>query len=254
MSLGPYELAVLSGMAFATSVLSAAVGMAGGITLLSVMLLYLEPLAAIPLHGVIQLVSNGSRAAIQRSHVDWSLTWRYGLLILPMGALGLKFAFSLPPHLTTLVIGCFVLLATWRPEWLRLGAHPERTERGRRFLALGGAVGFLGVVVGATGPLIAPFFLNLGLPRQGVIGTKAACQTLSHLAKIILFGLTGFVFSEFAEALLIMSVLVGAGTWVGSRMLDRVDERVFIVIYKTVLSAIALRLLAWDGWLWWIDG
>ena len=48
--------------AFATSILSAVVGMAGGITLLAVMLLFLEPLAAIPLHGVIQLVSNSSRA------------------------------------------------------------------------------------------------------------------------------------------------------------------------------------------------
>ena len=62
------DLAILSAVALATSVLSAVVGMAGGITLLSVMLLFLEPLAAIPLHGVIQLVSNSSRAVIQRRH------------------------------------------------------------------------------------------------------------------------------------------------------------------------------------------
>ena len=41
------DLAILAVAAFATSILSAVVGMAGGITLLAVMLLFLEPLAAI---------------------------------------------------------------------------------------------------------------------------------------------------------------------------------------------------------------
>ena len=38
------DLAILAAAAFATSILSAVVGMAGGITLLAVMLLFLEPL------------------------------------------------------------------------------------------------------------------------------------------------------------------------------------------------------------------
>ena len=41
------ELGVLAAAALATSVLSAVVGMAGGITLLTVMLLFLDPLVAI---------------------------------------------------------------------------------------------------------------------------------------------------------------------------------------------------------------
>ena len=45
-------------------------GLAGGMTLLGVMLLFYDPLVAIPLHGAIQLVSNGSRAWIQREHVE----------------------------------------------------------------------------------------------------------------------------------------------------------------------------------------
>ena len=43
--------------------------MAGGIILLSVMVLFFEPITAIALHGLIQLVSNASRVAIQRHHV-----------------------------------------------------------------------------------------------------------------------------------------------------------------------------------------
>jgi uncharacterized membrane protein YfcA len=74
-------LAILCVVALLTAVLSAVVGMAGGITLLSVMLLFMEPLTAIPVHGVVQLVSNGSRSIIQREHIDRGILWRYSVLL-----------------------------------------------------------------------------------------------------------------------------------------------------------------------------
>jgi len=237
------ELAVLTGAALVTAVLSAVVGMAGGIVLLSVMLLYLEPLVAIPLHGVVQLLSNGSRTLVQRRHVRWDVTGRYALLLLPAGVAGLAVARSLPPDVLRAAIGVFVLLATWAPGWMLLGTHPERVEHGRRFLALGGVAGFLNVTIGAVGPLIAPFFLNLGLTRQALVGTKAACQTLGHLAKIAIFGAAGFAFADHAALLALLGAAVVAGTWLGSRILDRVDERTFVRLYQAVLTVIAVRLV-----------
>ncbi|MCZ6465607.1 MAG: sulfite exporter TauE/SafE family protein, partial [Proteobacteria bacterium] len=148
--------------ALLTSILSAIVGMAGGITLLAVMLLFFEPLVAIPLHGVVQLVSNSSRAVVQRRHLRWGVIARYGVFLLPMGFVGLMLAEALPPDATRVLIGVFVMVATWAPGALLLGAHPEKIDPNLRFLGLGAVVGLLNVTIGATGPLIAPFFLNLG--------------------------------------------------------------------------------------------
>ena len=245
----PTTLLVLVAAAFATSILSAIIGMAGGIVLLSVMLLFMEPLEAIPLHGAVQLVSNGSRTWIQRTHVERGIVWRYALLLLPMSFVGLAIAQSLSPPVARALIGVFVLLATWAPSALLIGAHPERADRNRRFIVLGGVVGVVNMTVGATGPLIAPFFLNLGLARQGVIGTKAACQALGHLAKLAVFGVAGFAFLAYAPPLLLLSLAVVAGTWVGSRILGRVSEVWFTRLYKGVLTLIALRLVVWP----WID-
>jgi uncharacterized membrane protein YfcA len=242
------DLALLVLVALATSVLSAVVGMAGGIVLLTIMLLYLEPLAAIPLHGVIQLVSNGSRAYIQRRHVDWALAGRYAVLLIPFGAAGMPVAYALPASLTKGLIGAFVLGATWRPGWLMLGTHPENTRPKLRFFALGGVVGFLNVLIGATGPLIAPFFLNLGLTRQALVGTKAACQMLGHLAKLLLFGIAGFAYGDWGLLLGTMSVAVVVGTWLGSRLLEKVNEQLFTWLFKGVLTLVALRLVLWEGW------
>lgn len=244
----PQELSILAAAAFATSILSAVIGMAGGIVLLSVMLLFLEPLVAIPLHGAIQLVSNGTRTIVQRSHVKWRIIGSYCVLLLPMSFVGLQIAQAISPPVARLLIGLFVLIATWVPAALLLGTHPERTDPHRRFLVLGGVVGTIQMTIGATGPLIAPFFLNLGLGRQSIVGTKAASQGLGHTAKIAAFGLAGFSYPAYALPLALLCGMVVLGTWVGSKLLDRVSETGFIRLYKTVLTLVALRLVIREGW------
>ena len=106
----------------------------------------------------------------------------------------------------------------------------------------------MSTIVGATGPLQAPFFLNLGLSRQGIVGTKATCQALSHISKTLLFGAVGFAFREHVPAIVLMSAMVVVGTRIGSALLERVDERTFVILFKTALTVIAVRLIAWDGW------
>src|SRR5262245_5119440 len=216
--------------------------MAGGIALLAVLLLYLPPLAAIPLHGAIQLVSNGSRVVLQRRHArfDW-IAW-YTLPLVPAGLLGLRVARALPEALVGGLIGAVVLAATWLPG--RGGAAAGDARRPRaRFFALGTATGFLNMVLGAIGPLIDPFFLGLGLGRQALVATKAACQAIGHAVKVGLFGLTGFAFAEHAPVLALGSLCAVAGTWVGTRLLDRLSEESFLWLYRAVLTALALRLV-----------
>ena len=216
-------LAAICGVAFASAVLSAVVGLAGGSVLLVVMLLVFEPAAAIPLHGVIQLLSNGTRTVVQGRHVAWSVVGWYSLFLLPLALAGARVALAMPAALGTTLIGVFVLVATLRPGWLRVRPAGARGEA-RRFAVLGGVAGFLGSLLGAVGPLVAPFFLHLGLSRRGVVGTAAACQAAGHLAKIAAFGWVGFSYREHLGLLVAMSMLVIAGTAVGSRLLDRLDE------------------------------
>ena len=241
--LGPYELGILVIAALATSVLSAVVGMAGGITLLAIMLLFLEPLVAIPLHAVVQMVSNGSRTWVHRTHIQWRILWPYLVPLVPLSWLSLGLAERIPPDAARVLIGLFVLVATWRPAWMLLGSHPERTNPSLRFFGLGAVVGVLNVTLGATGPLIAPFFLNLGLSRFSLIGTKAACQMGSHIAKIVVFGAVGFAFAQWLGVLVLLAGSVIIGTMGGTLLLGRVSEVGFRRLYRAVLTLVALRLV-----------
>jgi uncharacterized membrane protein YfcA len=136
-----------------------------------------------------------------------------------------------------------VLLATWLPKSRGAGEAAAAARPRVRFLALGGCSGFLNMVLGATGVLIDPFFLGLGLSRQALVGTKAACQAIGHVVKVVLFGAAGFAFAEHAPLLALGTACAALGTWAGSRLLDRLSEEGFLWLYRTVLTGLSLRLV-----------
>ena len=255
--IAPHVLAILCVASVATGALSAIVGMAGGMTLLALMLLWMEPQIAIPVHSVVQLVSNSSRSVAQWPNVRWPLFARFALPLLPFAYAGLAVSRTVPRGAGEVLIGAFVLVATWRPSWLHFGARgggargDGRSDPGRRMLAAGSVVGFFSTTIGATGPLLAPFFLHLGLGRKQLIGTQAVCQAYQHLAKIALFGAVGFAFREWLWPLAALSCTATLGTWLGTRLLDRVSEADFQALYMGVLTVLALRLMSAEiaGWI-----
>jgi uncharacterized membrane protein YfcA len=242
----PTTYIILCAASLLTAGVSAVLGMAGGIMLLAVLLLFLDPAVAIPIHALVQLTSNSSRTVIHARSVRRDLLFPYALLLLPAGALTLPLVQLAPADALRLGIGVFVLVATWRKSWLLLGVDPSRIPVRPRFALVGAGAGAIGPLVGATGPFIAPFFLDIGLTRFELIGTKAACQATGHLAKMVLFGVAGFAFLEYGELILGMAVSVVVGTWLGTRLLKRIDDDRFIQLYKITLTLVALRLV-WSG-------
>jgi uncharacterized membrane protein YfcA len=240
------EVIVLWLASLGTAAVSAILGMAGGIMLLAVMLLFLEPAVAIPIHAIAQLASNSSRTLVHLRAIRRDLFLPYLILLLPAGMLSLPLTQHAPPDVLSAAIGVFVLVATWRREWLLLGFDPAKIPTGPRFTLVGGLSGLLGPVVGATGPFIAPFFLGLGLTRFELIGTTAACQASGHLAKLVLFGTGGFEFGVHAPLYLGMIVAVVLGTSLGTKLLEYIPEERFPAIFKTALTLVALRLV-WSG-------
>ena len=237
---------LLCAVSLGTAGVSAVLGMAGGILLLAVMLLFLEPAVAIPIHAVVQLMSNSSRTLFHARAVRRDLLWPYLLPLVPMGLLAMRLVEEAPAEALRLAIGLFVLVATWQSRWLLLGFDPRRLAEGPRFALLGAAAGGLGPLVGATGPFIAPFFLGIGLSRFELIGTKAACQAAGHLAKILVFGIAGFAFLDSLPLLIGMAVCTVLGTALGTRLLHRIDDVLFTRLYRITLTLVALRLV-WSG-------
>ena len=233
----------LGATAVLTSVVSGVMGMAGGMLLLAIMLLKLEPAVAIPVHGIVQLVSNGSRAYFLRSQVRWGAVWRFVGPLVPGGALGIWLLACVPPSGSRIAIGAFVLASTWLKSFFSIG----KGAGAEKALPLGGAlVGFFSTLVGATGPLLAPFILALELGAQSTIATLAACQIFQHASKVLLFGIRGFDLRGYLLPCLLLSLCAIAGSAIGTRLLDKLPEKAFRSSVKVVLSLLAAHQL-WQG-------
>lgn len=232
----------LSLVALLTSAVSGVMGMAGGMLLLTIMLLRLDPALVIPIHGVVQLVSNASRAFLLRDHMRWPVVWRFAWPLVPAGALGCSLLSTLPEGGSRVLIGVFTLTATWTKAFFRIAGGS-----GARALPVGGAlVGFFSVLVGATGPLLAPFVVALELTAKGTIATLAACQVLQHAVKVALFGVLGFDVAGNLLPCALLCCAAIAGSMLGTRLLDRIPEKPFRLLIKLVLTALALSQI-WQG-------
>jgi uncharacterized membrane protein YfcA len=234
-------------VAIGTSILSGVLGMAGGMLLLAALLLRLEPTVAIPVHGIVQLVSNGSRAYFLREHVRLQTILPFLLPLLPAAALGAFLLGTLPPGVGKMLIGAFVLFFTWRSR-PREGAPRFRAHPGRMLAAGGALVGFFSTLVGATGPLLAPFIVALELTPQATVGTMAACQVFQHASKVLVFGVAGFDFRGMVGPALALSTCAIIGSALGTRWIDRIDRDLFKRIVRVVLTLLALQLLISGAW------
>ena len=224
------------------AILTAIAGLGGGILLLSVLLQFLDPMEAIPVHAVIQLASNGSRTLLLRRDIDWGIVWRFCSLLIPAGLLGLLVADAVPISVGRIAIAVFALLTVWWPA--SLAAVSSVLGNGRQaFVPLGAIAGFLNIPFGVTGPAVAPMFRRALAERTAVIATFGATQTVGHLAKVGIFAGDGFDYREHLVVMTAGIVAVVIGSWIGTRWLRRLDDVLFSRIFRATLTIIAIRVV-----------
>lgn len=226
----------LIGLSFVTSLITATFSLGGGSLMVGVLALVFPPTVVVPLHGAIQLGSNGGRAIVQRDHVQWRFVLWISLGGLVGTIVGGQFASRLPETALQVAIASFVLLTTWLPQ-------PKIVGRSRVAQVIGGAViSAVSMVVGATGPLVAVFIKGLA-DRRHLVATHAMLMTLQNTFKVAMFVLLGFAFAAYLPLIVAMIVSGFAGTAIGSKLLVKVPEAAFRWGFKIVLTLVALDLL-----------
>lgn len=228
---------LLVAASFATSALTAGLGIGGGVALLALMAYGMPVAALIPVHGVVQLGSNLGRFAVQRRHVHWRTLGAFALGSALGAGLGGRFVVGLPEAWLGLMLGAFVLVMTWVKV-------PKLAAASPLVLAVGGAAGsFLTMFFGATGPFVAAV-LGAAFPeRMTLVATHAAAMVVQHGLKILVFGLLGFAFAPYVPLLAAMIATGFLGTLAGTALLRRVPEARFRIAFRAVLTVLALDLM-----------
>lgn len=245
----PFDIAFLSFAAFFTSAMTSVVGSGGGTILIALLLQFMPPVAAIPVHGVVQLASNVWRTWLFRRNLAWHLIWRFALL-LPAGiAVGLWLFQGMSAETVQILIGCFIIVTLFSRQ---IGRFREKDLPLWAFFPMGFVVGVLNMIVGVVAPVIGVLIIRKELSKEDYVGTLGFYGVLTNFAKLVAFILVGFSVTEYGPAILAMVPAVVAGTWAGKHLLGRISERVFMVLFKSTLTALALKLIVWDSAMkWW---
>lgn len=219
--------------AFVTAAVSGVLGMAGGLLLLGALLLVLPVAVAFVVHGLLQLVSNGWRAFLQRAHIAWRTVGWYAAGAL-VAVVGVSAVASVPSRALTYLLLGLVPALVWVPKgWLHLDA-----QRPAHAAAAGLVVTVVNLLAGVAGPLLDVFFVRTALVRHQVVATKAATQVLSHAGKVVVYGqLVAAGAVPYAVVLLAVPLSM-LGTAVGGRLLDRMSEASFTAWTRWVVTVI----------------
>jgi uncharacterized protein len=233
--------AILGVSALVTSFISGILGMAGGLILMGILLALMSVPAAMMLHGITQLASNGWRAFLWRSHVDWGVFrgYLYGSIVVTALFAAFQFVVSKPVALIVMGLTPFAALAL--PEKLHLNV-----ERRGHAPACGAICSVLNLTAGVSGPILDVFFVRSKMTRHAVVATKATTQSLSHLLKIAYFGGILTIGRGQVEPWLgaMMVALAFVGTTLSTRVLEKMNDASFRLWTRRVVTTIGMFYLA----------
>jgi uncharacterized membrane protein YfcA len=234
-------VAILAVSAVVTSFISGILGMAGGLILMGVLLALMPVPAAMMLHGVTQLASNGWRAFLWRGYVDWRIFRGYLYGSLAITALFAVFQFVVGKPVVLIVMGLTPFVALALPESLHLNV-----ERRWHSSICGAICTVLSLTAGVSGPILDTFFVRSKMTRHAVVATKATTQSLSHLLKIGYFGGIVATGRGTVEPWMgaMMIVLAFAGTTLSTRVLERMNDASFRMWTRRVVMTIGVAYLA----------
>lgn len=243
--MGPLVIAALGLLMVGTAFLSGLFGMAGGLILIGVLLAIMPLPAAMVLHAITQMASNGWRAVLWRRHIRWRpvLVYLIGCaLALAVWSL-LRYVPDKPVAL--LMLGVTPFMARMMPA--RFKPDPDSILQGALYGSI--CMGLM-LMTGVSGPLLDTFFLGARFDRRAIVATKATCQVASHLTKLIYFG--GIIDQAASLDPVLAAVAIAAsmlGTTLARRILEAMSEQQFRVWANRLITTVACYYILYGGYL-----
>ncbi len=241
------SLAVLGVTILLSSFISGTFGLAGGMVLLGVILVYFPVTTGMVLFSAIQFVANGWRALLWRRFVRWPIFALY--VVGSVLAFAILRAIAYVPDKATVYV--LLGLMPFAVELLPARARPNIEWRGMPFVT-----GFLTTVVqfmaGVGGPFLDVFFQRSMLDRKTTLATKAVAQTASHVLRGAYFGSFGAVESFDRPWVYVGAILVAiAGTSLTPLIIERMTDHGFRQWTRAIILTVSSTYLIRGAWLMW---
>ena len=193
-----------------------------------------------PIVNLGAFVGRPSRFWLFRKTIDWKIVLYY----LPASAAGTftaaYFFKASPVAWIQLCMGLFLVSTLFQYKYGK-----KRSSFAMRrifFIPIGFFVSLIGTFTGGIGPVQNPFYLNLKLSKETMIGTKTANSFFMGLFKLIGYSSWGLFTNEMIFFGICLGIGATIGNIIGKRIVVQISEKVFLrfVLVIMVVSGIVL--------------
>ncbi len=182
--------------------------------------------------------------ASYRGHAQWRTLWR----LFPWAAAGVVLGYlalgRVNDRQARMLIGAIILALAGLYELARI--RPDRVRPPSQFwlaAVMGVLAGFTTLVANAAGPLMVIYLLAIGLPKMEFMGTGAVFFLLLNCFKVPFVLNLGLINPGSLALNLALAPAVLAGTWLGRKILFRMNQGLFEGVALALSVVGGLRML-----------
>lgn len=193
-----------------------------------------------PIINLGTFIGRPARLILFWKYINWSVFWYY----VPAAMLGAWLAgwffTKAESSVLQILVGIFLISTVFQYKF----GKKERSFPVKLwfFIPLGFIVAILGTIIGGLGPILNPFYLNLGLDKEELIATKTVNSFFLGISQISSYAFFGLLYNE----LWIYGLALGTGTIfgniIGKKFLAKMKSSTFrkLLIIFMVLSGFLL--------------
>jgi len=155
-------------------------------------------------------IGRPARLILFWKQINWTVFWYYVPPALLGAVLAGWFFTRIQAGWLQILVGLFLISTVFQYRFgKKQRSFPVKLWH---FIPLGFMVSILGTVIGALGPVLNPFYLNLGLDKEELIATKTANSFFLGVAQISSYAFFGLLNKE----LWIFGIALGLGAILGN--------------------------------------
>lgn len=239
------SLVAIGAAVFVASLVSGVFGIAGGMIMLGVLLIFFDVPTAMVLFSLLAATANAWRVASWWRYINWRILRGYATGgLIAMMLMGLV-AFVPSKAMVYLILG----LIPYAIELLPRDHHPSVEWRGVPLFS-GLATTVIQLVAGNGGLFLDVFFQKSSLDRRTTVATKAVCGTVGNLARMLYFGVIAGIEESFPLWAFIPAALLAiAGTMLAPYLLERMSDQDFRRRTRQLIFLVSAVYLARAAWL-----
>ncbi len=224
-------------IAYIVSTLS---GGGGALILLPIVGFYLSPSVVAPVVNLGNMIGRPARLILFWKDIQWKLVAFFVPSALLGAVVGAFIFVQLESDWIQLLLGMFLISTAFQ---FRFGK--KKTSFSMKmwyFIPLGFVVTLISTLFGATGAVLNPFYLNMGLVKEKLIATKTANSFFAGFAQLGSYTFLGVLHGELWG----YGILIGLGAIIGNifgkRLLSKMSDERFrkLVVFIMTVSGVVM--------------